>query len=144
MCSMNWVLAHIKQTHFFFRGLMQNVSTDSFTIWSWDVRQNMCLYLPLSTQANLPIYVSVTLVILFCVLNFINISTAPHVVANTSPVASNGTNNTPNCGMGTGGPAPAVNGTASVQTAGPGAQDAPTQRGQSTGAEEPLPTGQVL
>lgn len=68
-------------------------------------------------------------------------STAPHLVASTSPVASNGTNNTPNCGMGTGGPAPVVNGTASIQTAGPGAQDAPTQRGQSTGAEEPLPTG---
>jgi len=46
--------------------------------------------------------------------------------------------------MGTGGPAPVVNGTASIQTAGSGAQDAPTQRGQSTGAEEPLPAGQVL
>jgi hypothetical protein len=46
--------------------------------------------------------------------------------------------------MGTGGPAPVVNGTASVQTAGSGAQDASTQRGQSTGAEEPLPAGQVL
>jgi len=68
-------------------------------------------------------------------------STAPYLVASTSPVASNGTNNTPNCGMGTGGSAPVVNGTASVQTAGPGAQDAPTPRGQSTGAEEPLPTG---
>jgi len=87
--------------------------------------------------------VSVTSVILFCVLNFLNISTASQLVPST-PVASNGTNNTPNCGMGTGGPAPVVNGTASVQTAGPGAQDAPTQRGQSTGADEPLPAGQVL
>jgi len=67
-------------------------------------------------------------------------STASQLVPST-PVASNGTNNTPNCGMGTGGPAPVVNGTASVQTAGPGAQDAPTQRGQSTGADEPLPAG---
>jgi len=97
-----------------------------------------------SLLANLPIYVSITLVILFCVLNFINISTASHLVASTSPVASNGTNNTPNCAMGTGVPAPVVNGTASVQTAGSGAQDASTQRGQSTGAEEPLPAGQVL
>lgn len=100
----------------------------------------MCLY----SQANLPVYVSITLVILFCVLNFINISTASNLVASTSPVASNGTNNTPNCGMGTGGPAPVVNGMASVQTAGSGAQDSSTQRGQSTGAEEPLPAGQVL
>jgi hypothetical protein len=46
--------------------------------------------------------------------------------------------------MGTGGPAPVVNGMASVQTAGSGAQDSSTQRGQSTGAEEPLPAGQVL
>jgi len=68
-------------------------------------------------------------------------STASHIVASTSPVASNGTNNTPNCGMGTGGPAPVVNGMASVQTAGSGAQDASTRRGQSTGAEEPLPAG---
>jgi len=43
--------------------------------------------------------------------------------------------------MGTGGPAPVVNGMASVQTAGSGAQDASTQRGQSNGAEEPLPAG---
>ena len=104
----------------------------------------MCLHLLLCSQANLPIYVSVTLFMLSCVLNFINISTASHLVVSTSPVASNGTNNTPNCGMGTGGPAPVVNGMASVQTAGSGAQDASTQRGQSNGAEEPLPAGQVL
>jgi len=103
----------------------------------------MCLYLPLCGQANLPIYVFITLVILFCVLNFINISTASHL-ASSPPIAGNGTSSTLNCGMGTGGTAPVVNGTASVQTAGSGVQDATTQRGQSTGAEEPLPAGQVL
>lgn len=46
--------------------------------------------------------------------------------------------------MGTAGTALAVNGTAAVQTPGSGAQDATTQRGQSTGAEEPLPAGQVI
>jgi hypothetical protein len=45
--------------------------------------------------------------------------------------------------MGTGGTAPIVNGTAPAQAPGLGAQDAATQRGQTAGAEEPLPAGQV-
>lgn len=68
-------------------------------------------------------------------------STASSSVASSSPVTSNGTNNTPNCGMGTGGTAPVVNGTATVQTPGSGAKDATTQRGQSAGTEESLPAG---
>ena len=117
------------------------MSTESFTNSIWYLRQYVCLYLPLCSQANLPFYVSVTFITLCCILNFINISTASHLVATSSPVASNGTNNTPNCGMGTGGTAPVVNGTATVQTSGSAAQDATTQRGQSNGAEEPLPAG---
>ena len=46
--------------------------------------------------------------------------------------------------MGTGGTAPVVNGTATVQTPGSGAKDATTQRGQSAGNEESLPAGQVV
>ncbi|GFG36145.1 hypothetical protein Cfor_02401 [Coptotermes formosanus] len=57
-------------------------------------------------------------------------STASHVVTSSASVTSNGTNNTPNCGVGTGGTAPMVNGTATVQAPASGAQDATTQRGQ--------------
>jgi hypothetical protein len=45
--------------------------------------------------------------------------------------------------MGTGGPAPVVNGTATASAPVSGAQDAVTQRGQASSAEEPLPAGQV-
>jgi hypothetical protein len=61
----------------------------------------------------------------------------------SSSVTSNGTNSAPNWGMGTGGTAPVVNGTATAQAPGLGAQDAAAQRGQTAGAEEPLPAGQV-
>jgi hypothetical protein len=61
----------------------------------------------------------------------------------SSSVTSNGTNSAPNCGIGTGGTAPIGNGTATAQAPGLGSQDAAAQRGQTTGAEEPLPAGQV-
>ncbi|PNF39754.1 E3 ubiquitin-protein ligase Su(dx) [Cryptotermes secundus] len=68
-------------------------------------------------------------------------STGSHLAAGSSSVTSNGTNSAPNCGIGTGGTAPIVNGTATAQAPGSGAQDAATQRGQTSGAEEPLPAG---
>lgn len=65
------------------------------------------------------------------------------MAASSSPVTSNGTNSVPNSGTGTGGIAPVVNGSSTAQAPVSGAQDAVTQRGQSTSGEEPLPAGQV-
>jgi len=74
-------------------------------------------------------------------LKLIYFSLASQLAAGGSPVTSNGTNSAPNSGMSSVGTAPVVNGTVTAQA--PGAQDAAAQRGQSTGAEEPLPAGQV-